>query len=56
MFYVITETCRQVDESPFADRAAAEQWIKANTRGIRYSILTEAEMDEMEANLSGQEG
>jgi len=55
MFYVITESGAQVDGSPFDSRADAENWIVENGRtGIRYSVLAEAEMDEMEANLNGE--
>lgn len=45
MFYVITETGMQVDESPFQDRADAEAWVrKSGQPGIRYYVLDEAEM------------
>jgi len=49
MFYVITESTMQIDESPFATREAAEEWVTAHSGGgFRYYILTETEMDEME--------
>jgi protein subunit release factor B len=57
MFYVITESCVQVDSSPFDSRADAQNWVVENGQpGIRYWVLTETEMDEMEASGCGGQG
>lgn len=47
-YYVITEAMKQADESPFSTRADAEQWIARQAGGIRWYVLTEAEMDAAE--------
>ena len=45
-YYVVTETLTQVDDSPFESRESAQSWIDNHgTRGIRYSIITQAEVD-----------
>jgi hypothetical protein len=50
MFYVITETGTQADESPFATRKEAETWVKDHgQRGIRYYVLDDAEMAQYDA-------
>ena len=51
MFYVITETGMQVDDGPFDTREEAEAWTMAQRGVIRYYVLDDAGMDEMEANV-----
>lgn len=50
MFYVITESCAQIDDGSFETRREAEDWIAASSNpGTRYFVLSDAEMAEMEA-------
>ena len=49
MFYVIKESGMQVDDGPFETRDEAETWIEEKgSAGIRYNVLDEAQMDEMD--------
>ena len=50
MFYIITDSTKQIDDGPFDTRAEAEAWIATKGQaGIRYSVLDEVAMDELEA-------
>ena len=50
MFYIVTGTGKQVDDSPFGTRAEADVWLFSQHGGVRYFILDEKEADELEAS------
>lgn len=60
MYFVVTETCKQVDDGPFPSRGAALEYVlEATSVGGRYAgcylaILSHREMDEMELALAGE--